>query len=124
MIATDMLTELFLTSPQIYNLVTQALNTTDTELQYNTCAGQLQFRLVAFLPFSQGILCTDPNEVLVWDPTTSKLACKCATGALCNETEQRSSLLYALIIGLIIIVFIVFAFQVGRNMDSYKSTRL
>ncbi len=124
MIATDMLTELFLTSPQIYNLVTQALNTTDMELIYNQCSGQLQFRLVAFLPFSQGILCTDPNEVLVWDPDALKLSCKCASGAICRETEQRSSLLYALIISLIIIVFIVFAFQIGSNVLLYKSTRL
>jgi len=124
MIATDMLTELFLTSPQIYTLVTQALNTTNSSLIYNQCSGQLQFRLIAFLPFSQGILCTDPNEVLVWDPVASKLTCKCASGAICRETEQRSSLLYALIVSLIIVVFIVFAFQIGGNVLLYKLTRL
>lgn len=124
MIATDILTELFLTSPQIYDTITQDLNTTDTELIYNGCSGQLQFRLVSFLPFSQGILCADPNEILVWDPSVSKLSCKCASGMICRETEQRNSLLYVLIIGLIIILFIILLFQVGSNAEIYKSTRL
>ena len=124
MIATDSLTELFLTSPQIYTLVTQALNSTDNELIYDQCSGQLQFRLVAFLPFSQGILCTDPNEVLVWDPQYSKLSCKCASGAICRETEQRGSLIYALIIGVIIIVFIALTCQTRSSALMYKSTRL
>lgn len=124
MIATDMLTELFLTSPQIFELVTQALNSTDPDLIYDQCSGQLQYRLVAFLPFSQGILCIDPNEVLVWDPVSSKLVCKCASGAICREVEQRSSLLYALLVSLIVIMIVVFAFQVGDFMFLYKSTKL
>lgn len=124
MIATDMLTELFVTSPQIYQLITEALNATNTELIYNSCSGQLQYRLIAFLPFSQGILCADPNEVLVWDPAALKLSCKCSSGSICRETEQRSSLLYALMIGTIIIVFVVFAYQIGSNVLLYKSTRI
>jgi hypothetical protein len=124
MIATDMLTEIFLTSPQIYELVTQALNTSDTQLIYNQCSGQLQFRLVSFLPFSQGIVCTDPNEVLVWDPDASQLSCKCASGAICREYEQRNTLLYALVISLAIIVTIVLGLQIRNHTFLYKATRL
>lgn len=124
MIAADMLTELFLTSPQIYDLVTQALNTTDMVLIYNQCSGQLQFRLVAFLPFSQGIVCSDPNEILVWDPPALKLSCKCASGAICHEYEQRTALLYAIMISVLIIVVTSIGFQISNNVFLYKATKL